>query len=94
MSSAQATVNQEKGALGMGFYLNNNEPYSMYQEMARSPYFVDKTAMIAEIIPRIGIGEKYICVTRPRRFGKSVMASMLGAFFSKARDAKELFDTI
>jgi len=94
VSSAQATVNQEKGALGMGFYLNNNEPYSMYQEMARSPYFVDKTAMIAEIIPRIGIGEKYICVTRPRRFGKSVMASMLGAFFSKARDAKELFDTM
>ncbi len=68
----------------MGFYLNNDEPYSMYQEMAQSPYFVDKTAMINEIIPRIGIAEKYICVTRPRRFGKSVMASMLGAFFSKA----------
>ena len=63
-------MNQEKGALGMGFYLNNNEPYSMYQEMARSPYFVDKTAMIAEIIPRIGIGEKYICLQEQDRAKK------------------------
>lgn len=30
----------------MGFYLNNSEPYSMYQEMVRNPYFVDKTQMI------------------------------------------------
>ena len=83
-----------KEVVRMGFYLNNDEPYSMYQEMAQSPYFVDKTAMINEIIPRIGIAEKYICVTRPRRFGKSVMASMLGAFFSKACDSKELFDNM
>ncbi len=44
----------------MGFYLNNSEPFSMYQEMVKNPYFVDKTAMIHEIIPRIGITEKYI----------------------------------
>lgn len=78
----------------MGFYLNNSEPFSMYQEMVKNPYFVDKTAMIHEIIPRIGITEKYICITRPRRFGKSVAASMLGAFFSKACDAKEMFDRL
>lgn len=79
---------------GMGFYLNNSEPYSMYQEMVRNPYFVDKTQMIDEMIPRIGITEKYICVTRPRRFGKTVMASMLGAFFSKACDSGDLFDKL
>lgn len=75
----------------MGFYLNNSEPFSMYQEMVKNPYFVDKTAMIDAIIPRIGITEKYICITRPRRFGKSVAAAMLGAFFSKACDAEEVF---
>ncbi len=78
----------------MGFYLNNREPFSMYQEMVKNPYFVDKTAMIHEIIPRIGITEKYICITRPRRFGKSVAASMLGAFFSKACDSTEMFDRL
>lgn len=78
----------------MGFYLNNCEPFSMYQEMVKNPYFVDKTAMIHEIIPRIGITEKYICITRPRRFGKSVAASMLGAFFSKACDSKEMFNRL
>lgn len=83
-----------EGEYNMGFYLNNHEPFSMYQEMVKNPYFVDKTAMINEIIPHIGITEKYICITRPRRFGKSVAASMLGAFFSKACDSKEMFDRL
>ena len=47
-----------------------------------SPYFVDKSAILEEIIPRIGTTENYICLTRPRRFGKSIMANMIGAFFS------------
>lgn len=47
-----------------------------------SPYFVDKSAILEEIIPRIGTTENYICLTRPRRFGKSVMANMISAFFS------------
>jgi hypothetical protein len=50
--------------------------------------------MLAQLSERIGIAEKYICVTRPRRFGKSVMADMIASFFSKGYDAKEIFDTL
>jgi hypothetical protein len=50
--------------------------------------------MLAQLSERIGIPEKYICVTRPRRFGKSVMADMIASFFSKECDAKEIFDTL
>lgn len=36
-------------------------------------------------------GQKYFCITRPRRFGKSVMANMIGAFFEKDLDGKDIF---
>ncbi|MCD8348579.1 MAG: AAA family ATPase [Lachnospiraceae bacterium] len=39
-------------------------------------------------------GNKHICITRPRRFGKSVMAAMVGAFFSKGIDSSSIFDSL
>ena len=35
--------------------------------------------------------QKYICISRPRRFGKSITASMIAAYYSRGCDAKELF---
>jgi hypothetical protein len=65
----------------MGKYLNGKTAFTAYKEIKKSAYFVDKTNLIDEISKRIGIPEKYICITRPRRFGKSVMANMIGYFF-------------
>lgn len=78
----------------MGSYLNNADGYAAYQEAYNSPYFVDKSAMLQELIPRLETTEKYICITRPRRFGKSVMASMIAAFFSRGHAADSLFGTL
>lgn len=39
-------------------------------------------------------GTNYICITRPRRFGKTVMANMIASFFSKAQDAADIFDCL
>jgi len=78
----------------MGYYLNNEEAYSMYKEIFDSPYFVDKSGIIDEIIPRISRYGKYICITRPRRFGKTSVANMLGAFFSKACDTGTIFGSL
>ena len=65
----------------MGLFLNTASSLTLYGEMVKSTYFVDKTAFISQISERIGTNDKYICLTRPRRFGKTVMANMLGAFF-------------
>ncbi|MDO4298526.1 MAG: AAA family ATPase [Lachnospiraceae bacterium] len=65
-----------------------------YKEIYNSPYFVEKTLILNEIIPRIGTPEMYICITRPRRFGKSVMANMIASFFSKGCNAKKTFDIL
>lgn len=41
-----------------------------------------------------GRSGKYICITRPRRFGKSVMANMIAAYFGKDRDTRSIFDKL
>ncbi|WP_373212102.1 AAA family ATPase [Ruminococcus sp. 5_1_39BFAA] len=78
----------------MGMYLNSMAAYDAYKEICDSLYFVDKSSMLAQIIPRIGTPGKNICITRPRRFGKSVMANMIAAFFTRGCEAKELFNEL
>lgn len=78
----------------MGIYLNSIAPYMNFQEMAASPYYVDKSDMIQEIVSAIGTPGKYICITRPRRFGKTMIANMLSGFFAKGMDSSGIFDKL
>ena len=78
----------------MGLFLNTLSPAMLYEEIAGSKYFVDKTEFISRVAERIGTSNKYLCLTRPRRFGKTVMANMLGAFFTKAGDSRRLFASL
>ena len=70
----------------MGVYLNNVNPYTMYRSECAKPYFVDKSLILQELCPLAEQGNNHICITRPRRFGKTIMANMVGAFFSKGRE--------
>lgn len=72
-------------------FLNNGIAYKAYKAAVEEPYFVDKTMLIDELIPLLGRKNRYVCITRPRRFGKTVMANMVGAFFGRAQSA-DLFD--
>ncbi|MDY4970054.1 MAG: AAA family ATPase [Lachnospiraceae bacterium] len=78
----------------MGFYLNSRAAYTLYESETRQPYFVDKTKMLKELFPYVAAGNKHICLTRPRRFGKTMAANMIASFFSRACDAKALFDRL
>ena len=78
----------------MGFYLNSLSAYTLYKNELSKPYFIDKTELIAEMIPLVESGSDYICITRPRRFGKTMAASMLGVFFSKSCDSHGIFDNL
>lgn len=75
----------------MGIYLNSKSAYTLYKSETEKPYFVDKTKMLEELFPFVQTGNNHICITRPRRFGKTVMANMISSFFSKAFDAKDIF---
>lgn len=78
----------------MGIYLNTEDAYSMYKSETMKPYFVDKSKMLEDLIPMVQEGNHFVCITRPRRFGKTVMANMIGAFFSNACDSSDIFDTL
>lgn len=78
----------------MGKFLNNNNAYLNYQRMVKDTFFVDKTKMLEELLPSIGQSNRWLCFTRPRRFGKSVMANMVAAYFGDACDSHEIFDQL
>lgn len=78
----------------MGTFLNSSVALALYGSEVKNPYFVDKTMLLAELFPWVSQGNQHICITRPRRFGKTVMANMVGAFFSKGCDSGALFGAL
>ena len=53
--------------------------------------YVDKTMLIDLVNARINSPDRYICVTRPRRFGKTFAAKMLTAYYDRSCDSEALF---
>ncbi|WP_148411818.1 AAA family ATPase [Murimonas intestini] len=78
----------------MGIYLNGTGAYRLYKGETIKPYFVDKSQMLEELFPMVDSGNSHICITRPRRFGKTVMANMVASFFSKGCDAQDVFQNL
>ena len=73
----------------MGIYLNpGNENFV---EITGAKIYVDKSMMIAALSEIIRSSNKYICVSRPRRFGKTIASNMLASYYSKGCDSKALF---
>ena len=60
-------------------------------ESINSEIYVDKSELIKTTNALIGTKRKFICVSRPRRFGKSMAAEMLSAYYNHSEDASELF---
>ena len=74
----------------MGIYLNpGNENFKEY---ISAPIYVDKTLMIDVVNKFMDESNKYLCVSRPRRFGKTITGDMLTAYYSKGCDSRDLFD--
>lgn len=73
----------------MGIYLNPGN--DMFQETVNGEIYVDKTELIACTNQYIRTPQKFICISRPRRFGKSMAAYMLAAYYGKNCDSSELF---
>lgn len=74
--------------------MDSKTGYTLYKNEAEKQYFVDKTRLLKELFPLVNEGSSYICITRPRRFGKTVMANMIASFFSRDNDAKDIFNKL
>ena len=73
----------------MGIYVNPNN--ANFRISLNSPIYVDKSLLIAEINNLINTEKRFVCVSRSRRFGKTMAGNMLSAYFSKGCDSRELF---
>ncbi len=76
----------------MAICLNTKSAYSIFQMLAHDTFFVDKSDILEKLSTRINTPNRYICITKPRRFGKTSVLNMLGAYYCRTYDSKSLFD--
>jgi hypothetical protein len=74
----------------MGIFLNRGN--EEFETVVNSGLYVDKTDMINFFNQVINTEQRYVCVSRPRRFGKSITANMIAAYFEKGCDSRSLFE--
>lgn len=73
----------------MGRYLNQgNEAFRI---SVKDDIYIDKSGLISYINSKFGKRKRYICVSRPRRFGKSMAAEMLSSYYDRSCNSDELF---
>ncbi len=73
----------------MGIYLNPGN--DGFKTAINSEIYVDKTELIAYTNKYLDTEQRFICISRPRRFGKSMALKMLAAYYSRGCDSRELF---
>lgn len=78
--------------LFMGRFMNPDN--GAFQTTLKSEIYVDKSELIAYTNKVIGTEQAFICNSRPRRFGKSITANMLSAYYSKGCDSEEIFKSL
>ena len=73
----------------MGIYLNpGNDKFFMD---CQSEIYVDKSGMIAYLNRVFRTANRFVCVSRPRRFGKSMAANMIAAYYDHTVDTGKTF---
>ena len=73
----------------MGRFVNART--SAFQDVINSEIYVDKTGLLEYTNRVIDTTEKFICNSRPRRFGKSITADMITAYYSKECHSEQMF---
>ena len=76
----------------MGIYLNPGN--DAFRISVNDDIYVDKSGLISFVNSRINKRKRFICVSRPRRFGKSMAAEMLAAYYDRGCESHELFQEL
>jgi len=78
----------------MTYFINKKILNNSFTEAYNSEFFVDKSEIIEKLNKQINKIGKFLCITRPRRFGKTINAMMLETYYSKNANSKDLFDKL
>ena len=74
----------------MGTYLNPGS--QSYQMTVNSKIYIDKTEMLQYLNSLVNTQQRFVSVSRPRRFGKSIAADMICAYYDREAKSRELFE--
>ena len=75
----------------MGMYLNPGK--TAFEEAVNSEIYIDKTQLIGYLNSVVKTKQKYLSVSRPRRFGKTITADMICAYYGRDADSRKMFET-
>lgn len=73
----------------MGLYLNPNA--EALKQSLRNEIYVDKSMIVSELNKLAETDHDFLCISRPRRFGKSMVGNLISAYYSKGCDTREIF---
>ena len=76
----------------MGIYVNPGN--TLFRLALNSEIYVDKSLMITELNKLYDTLQMFVCMSRARRFGKTMMASLMTAYYSKGCDSRQLFEKL
>ena len=74
----------------MGVYLNPGK--AAFEEAVNSEIYIDKTQLIGYLNSIVKTKQKYLSVSRPRRFGKTITADMICAYYGRDADSRKMFE--
>ncbi|ORX64852.1 hypothetical protein BCR32DRAFT_297921 [Anaeromyces robustus] len=79
----------------MGFIIDSDDMYRKFNCLLNQEFFVDKSNIINDFNKLIDKdGSNNVCITKPRRFGKTSIAAMLTTYYSKGFNSQEIFDKL
>ena len=76
----------------MGIFVNPGN--NRFRKTLNSKIYVDKSPMINELNELIGTDDGFVCMSRARRFGKTMMTNIMSAYYSKNCDSREIFENL
>ena len=76
----------------MGTYVNPG--LERLKTAKKNKFYIDKSMVISLLNEKIESDDRFICVSRPRRFGKTMAANMIAAYYSKGCDSHEIFSDL
>ena len=76
----------------MGIYLNPDN--KDFRRALNSKIYIDKSELVSYTNSIMNTEQQFVCSSRPRRFGKSMAANMLTAYYSRGCDSGELFQNL
>ena len=76
----------------MGTYVNPGT--ERFRISRNSRFYVDKSMIISLLNDKVESDDRFLCVSRPRRFGKTMAANMIAAYYSKGCDSHEVFSSL